>query len=99
MLAYVSNLTLSDGNEPESIVRLKSDVAFTKPWGFDLSSINKPVKIWQGDQDFMVPHAHSHWLKKHISTAELTFIPGQGHVTLLVDYTDKVFAQAKALLA
>ena len=75
------------------------DVAFTKPWGFDLSSINKPVKIWQGDQDFMVPHAHSHWLKKHISTAELTFIPGQGHVTLLVDYTDKVFAQAKALLA
>ena len=75
------------------------DVAFTKPWGFDLSSINKPVKIWQGDQDFMVPHAHSHWVKKHISTAELTFIPGQGHVTLLVDYTDKVFAQAKALLA
>ncbi|MEY4902151.1 MAG: hypothetical protein RLZZ190_878 [Actinomycetota bacterium] len=75
------------------------DVAFTKAWGFDLSSINKPVKIWQGDQDFMVPHAHSHWLKKHISTAELTFIPGQGHVTLLVDYTDKVFTQAKALLA
>jgi pimeloyl-ACP methyl ester carboxylesterase len=75
------------------------DVAFTKPWGFDLASINKPVKIWQGDQDYMVPHAHSHWLKKHISTAELTFIPGQGHVTLLVDYTDKVFAQAKELLA
>jgi hypothetical protein len=47
----------------------------------------------------MVPHAHSHWLKKHISTAELTFIPGQGHVTLLVDYTDKVFTQAKELLA
>jgi pimeloyl-ACP methyl ester carboxylesterase len=75
------------------------DVAFTKPWGFDLATITKPVKIWQGDQDYMVPHAHSHWLKKHISTAELTFIPGQGHVTLLVDYTDKVFAQAKELLA
>ena len=75
------------------------DVAFTKPWGFDLSSINKPVKIWQGDQDLMVPHAHSYWLKKHIPTAELTFIPGQGHVTLLVDYTDQVFAQAKVLLA
>ncbi len=75
------------------------DVAFTKPWGFDLATIRKPVKIWQGDQDFMVPHAHSHWLKKHISTADLTFIPGQGHVTLLVDYTDKVFAQAKELLA
>lgn len=75
------------------------DVAFTKPWGFNLSSINKPVKIWQGDQDFMVPHAHSYWLKKHIPTAELTFIPGQGHVTLLVDYTDQVFAQAKELLS
>ncbi|MGI9144295.1 MAG: alpha/beta hydrolase, partial [Candidatus Planktophila sp.] len=40
------------------------DVAFTKPWGFELASISKPVKIWQGDQDYMVPHAHSHWLKK-----------------------------------
>jgi hypothetical protein len=47
----------------------------------------------------MVPHAHSRWLKKHIPTADLTFIPGQGHVTLLVDYTEKVFAQAKELLA
>jgi pimeloyl-ACP methyl ester carboxylesterase len=75
------------------------DVAFTKPWGFELASISKPVKIWQGDQDYMVPHAHSHWLKKHIPSAELTFIPGQGHVTLLVDYTDEVFAQAKELLA
>jgi len=75
------------------------DVAFTKPWGFELATITKPVKIWQGDQDYMVPHSHSHWLKKHIPTAELTFIPGQGHVTLLVDYTDKVFAQAKELLA
>jgi pimeloyl-ACP methyl ester carboxylesterase len=70
------------------------DVAFTKPWGFELSAITKPVKIWQGDQDFMVPHAHSRWLAKHIPTAELTFIPGQGHVTLLVDYTEQVFAQA-----
>ena len=74
------------------------DVAFTKPWGFELSSITKPVKIWQGDQDFMVPHAHSRWLAKHIPTAELTFIPGQGHVTLLVDYTEQVFAQAIELL-
>ena len=31
MLAYVSNLTLNDGNEPESIVKLNSEVAFTKP--------------------------------------------------------------------
>ncbi|CAB4752479.1 unannotated protein [freshwater metagenome] len=74
------------------------DVAFTKPWGFELSAITKPVKIWQGDQDFMVPHAHSRWLAKHIPTAELTFIPGQGHVTLLVDYTEQVFAQAIELL-
>jgi pimeloyl-ACP methyl ester carboxylesterase len=75
------------------------DVAFTKPWGFELSAITKPVKIWQGDQDLMVPHAHSRWLAKHIPTSELTFIPGQGHVTLLVDYADKVFDQVKELLA
>jgi hypothetical protein len=54
------------------------DLAFVKPWGFELAAITKPVFLWQGDDDFMVPHAHSYWLKKHIPTAKLIFKSGEG---------------------
>jgi pimeloyl-ACP methyl ester carboxylesterase len=41
---------------------LDDDLAFVQPFGFELSEINKPVLVWQGDDDFIVPRAHSQWL-------------------------------------
>ncbi len=77
---------------------IDDDIAFVAPWGFDLSAINVPVHIWQGDQDLMVPHAHSYWLEKHIPTGVLNFIPGQGHVSLIAGYKGEVITQAQELL-
>jgi len=59
---------------------LDDDLAFVEPWGFDIGAIHKPVELWQGDEDFMVPHSHGEWLKKHIPHAEYIFVPGEGHV-------------------
>jgi pimeloyl-ACP methyl ester carboxylesterase len=77
---------------------IDDDLVFVKPWGFDLAAITKPVFLWQGDDDFMVPHAHSYWLEKHIPTAKLTFKPGEGHISLGVKYRGEILAQAQDLL-
>jgi pimeloyl-ACP methyl ester carboxylesterase len=77
---------------------IDDDIAFVHPWGFDLGAIQVPVLIWQGDDDFMVPHAHSYWLEKHIPTGTLHFVPGHGHISLIADYKNQIIEQARELL-
>lgn len=77
---------------------IDDDIAFIQEWGFNLQAISTPVLIWQGDQDLMVPHAHSYWLEKHIPGAQLNFVPGHGHVSLVVKYSGQILDQAQELL-
>lgn len=77
---------------------IDDDLVFIKHWGFELADITKPVILWQGDQDLMVPHSHSYWLEKHIPTAKLSFIPGHGHISLGEKYKPEILRQALELL-
>jgi pimeloyl-ACP methyl ester carboxylesterase len=77
---------------------IDDDIAFVHPWGFNVEDISVPVLIWQGDDDFMVPHAHSYWLEKHIPTGTLNFVPGHGHISLIADYKNEIISQAEELL-
>ena len=77
---------------------IDDDLVFVKPWGFDLAAITKPVILWQGDDDFMVPREHSNWLAKHIPTAKLNFVPGHGHISLVQSYREEIINQALNLL-
>lgn len=74
------------------------DLAFVQSFGFDLKKITKPVLVWQGDDDFMVPREHSNWLAKHIPTAKLNFVAGHGHISLIQSYQKEIIAQAVSLL-
>jgi pimeloyl-ACP methyl ester carboxylesterase len=57
------------------------DYAFLAPWGFDPAAIRVPVRVWQGEEDLMVPPSHGHWLLRHVAGAEGEVLPGQGHLT------------------
>jgi pimeloyl-ACP methyl ester carboxylesterase len=60
------------------------DLAFVRPWGFELASIGVPVSVWQGRQDLMVPFEHGEWLVEHIPTARSRLRPEHGHLSLAV---------------
>jgi pimeloyl-ACP methyl ester carboxylesterase len=67
------------------------DLAFVRPWGFDISSIRVPVSIWQGSHDLMVPFAHGEWLVEHIPTARPRLRPEHGHLSLAVGSIGEIF--------
>jgi pimeloyl-ACP methyl ester carboxylesterase len=67
------------------------DLAFVRPWGFELSSIGVPVSVWQGQQDLMVPFAHGQWLVEHIPTARPRLRPDDGHLSLAFGSIGEIF--------
>jgi pimeloyl-ACP methyl ester carboxylesterase len=58
------------------------DIAFTRPWGFELDAITVPVLHWQGEQDKFVPFGHGVWLSERIPNVESRLTAEDGHLTL-----------------
>ena len=75
---------------------LDDDLAFTRPWGFDLASINVPVVVWQGGQDRMVPFAHGQWLAAHLPSARAMLLPAEGHLSIAVDKFGEIIGELVA---
>jgi len=59
---------------------LDDDLAFTKPWGFDLAEVSVPTIIWQGTADLMVPCAHGRWLSSQLPGAAVHIAEEKGHL-------------------
>lgn len=65
------------------------DLAFTRPWGFELKSVRVPVAIWQGAQDLMVPYDHGRWLAANVAGAQARLLDAEGHLSL-VSHLDRI---------
>jgi pimeloyl-ACP methyl ester carboxylesterase len=67
------------------------DIAFTKPWGFELDEIRVPTLLWQGEQDLMVPAAHGRWLAERIPGLEAHISEEDGHLSISVGRLGEIY--------
>lgn len=56
------------------------DLAFTRPWGFDVSEISVPVLIRYGVTDVLVPRAHGDWLAANVPGCVVKIDDDAGHL-------------------
>ena len=56
------------------------DLAFVKPWGFEVDELRVPVEIRYGVADVLVPPGHGAWLAAHVPDAVATVEEGGGHL-------------------
>jgi pimeloyl-ACP methyl ester carboxylesterase len=73
------------------------DLAFTRPWGFDLATIERPVSVWQGGQDRMVPFEHGRWLAENIPGSRAHLHPDDGHLSLWATGLSRIMDDLLAL--
>ena len=55
-----------------------------RPWGFPLDRISTPVHFWYGDLDRNVPLAMGRYLSNTVPNSEIAFVPGAGHLWILL---------------
>jgi pimeloyl-ACP methyl ester carboxylesterase len=67
---------------------LDDDLAFTKPWGFELADIAVPTHLWQGSADLMVPFAHGEWLREQIPGVVAHLEQGRGHLDIMLGHLE-----------
>jgi len=63
---------------------------YSKFWGFELSDLNVPVSLFQGEADIDVPASMARYQAELIPNCELNLYPADGHFSLLVNHIDEI---------
>jgi len=64
---------------------------YSKFWGFELSDLNVPISLFQGEADIDVPASMARYQAELIPNCELNLYPTDGHFSLLVNRIDATF--------
>jgi pimeloyl-ACP methyl ester carboxylesterase len=67
-----------------------------RPWGFRLDRISTRVHFWYGELDRSVPPAMGNYLSNAVPDCEATFVPGAGHLWILVHLREVLDSLAAA---
>jgi pimeloyl-ACP methyl ester carboxylesterase len=59
---------------------MDDDLAFTRPWGFDLADVAVEVRMWHGELDRLAPRAHGQEVAARLPNASFELVSGQGHL-------------------
>lgn len=58
---------------------IDDDLAFARPWGFDLAAIEQEALLLQGEHDLLVPRAHMDYISVKVPRGRLELVPDAGH--------------------
>jgi pimeloyl-ACP methyl ester carboxylesterase len=74
------------------------DLAFLRPWGFQLADVRVPVSLWQGEQDRMVPYAHGRFMAQRLPDVRPHLLADEGHLSIALGRFADVVAEARGFL-
>lgn len=69
---------------------LDDDLAIMKPWGFEVSEVTVPTRLWQGTEDHLVPATHGEWLATRIPGVVPHFQKDEDHLSIVYGYIDQI---------
>lgn len=55
------------------------DLAFAKPWGFELEDVSAETRVWQGELDVLTPRPHGEYVASRLPNARFELLEGGGH--------------------
>ena len=55
------------------------DLAFSKPWGFELGDVRVETRLWQGELDVLTPRQHGEYVASRLPNARFELLEGGGH--------------------
>ncbi len=66
------------------------DLAFVKPWGFEVEEIRVPVQVRYGAGDVLVPAGHGEWLARHVPNANVIVDHQAGHLSTPDEHLERL---------
>ncbi|HJP75466.1 MAG TPA: alpha/beta hydrolase [Pseudonocardiaceae bacterium] len=78
-IAQVLRESMTEAVERSVSGWVDDDLAFTRPWGFEVESVAVPTSVWWGTADVLVPASHGEWIARHVPNAITRIDDSGGH--------------------
>jgi pimeloyl-ACP methyl ester carboxylesterase len=69
---------------------IDDDLAFVKPFEFEIGAISRPTLVVHGHLDLFVPVSHGQWLSRAVPGAESWLHADEAHLSLLTNQVSSV---------